>query len=193
MTGALLALRWVDVHLDKRAVSISRSLEETKRHGKRITTPKTANSIRRFPIDAGLAAILGAECRRQGGLSELVFPGTRGPRNKKTAGSGPPSWASISVSRISAHRMGLHSSIEGGPVHTAAERPATTRRWSASTSSAPARATRTPHGDRGHGPDLSNFLSRRSQVRGMFQLKACRQRPNSGGTAISVISLRGQF
>jgi integrase len=57
----ILALRWIDVNLDAATISVVRSVEETKKHGRRIMTPKTANSVRTFKIDDGLVALLRSE------------------------------------------------------------------------------------------------------------------------------------
>jgi integrase len=54
----ILALRWIDVNLDTATIAITRSVEETKKHGRRIMTPKTANSVRTFKIDDGLVTLL---------------------------------------------------------------------------------------------------------------------------------------
>jgi integrase len=62
-TGArrneILALRWVD--LVSATLTIARSLEETKAHGRRFKEPKTRRGSRTIAIDDGLAALLSAE------------------------------------------------------------------------------------------------------------------------------------
>ena len=52
----ILALPWSDVQFDAVTITVTRSVEETKKYGCRIRTPKTANSVRKFKIDAGLVA-----------------------------------------------------------------------------------------------------------------------------------------
>ncbi len=60
----ILALRWVDVDLDAGTISITRSVEDTKRHGRRIKTPKSRRGIRKITIDSGLVALLRKERER---------------------------------------------------------------------------------------------------------------------------------
>jgi integrase len=52
----ILALRWVDVNFEAATISVTRSVEQTKKHGRRGMTPKTANSVRTFKIDDALVA-----------------------------------------------------------------------------------------------------------------------------------------
>jgi integrase len=54
----ILALRWEDINLDAGSISVTRNLENTKKHGRRIITPKSKNSKRDFEIDASLVALL---------------------------------------------------------------------------------------------------------------------------------------
>jgi len=67
-TGArrneLLALRWADVNLSTRTITIARSLEVTKAYGVRFKEPKTKRGRRTFAIDAQLADLLAAERER---------------------------------------------------------------------------------------------------------------------------------
>ncbi len=62
-TGArrneILALRWLD--LAGSTLTIARSLEETKAHGRRFKEPKTRRGSRTIAIDDGLAGLLSAE------------------------------------------------------------------------------------------------------------------------------------
>jgi integrase len=62
-TGArrneILALRWSD--FDGKTLTIARSLEETKAHGRRFKEPKTRRGTRTIAVDHGLAALLSAE------------------------------------------------------------------------------------------------------------------------------------
>jgi integrase len=67
-TGArrneVLALRWVDLDLEANTMSITRSIEETKQHGRRVKGPKTARGVRKITIDAGLVELLRRERER---------------------------------------------------------------------------------------------------------------------------------
>jgi integrase len=64
-TGArrneILALRWSDFDDGAKTLTIARSLEETKAHGRRFKEPKTPRGIRTIAIDDGLAGLLSAE------------------------------------------------------------------------------------------------------------------------------------
>jgi integrase len=64
-TGArrneILALRWADFDPVRSTLTIARSLEETKAHGRRFKEPKTRRGNRSIAIDDGLAAMLSAE------------------------------------------------------------------------------------------------------------------------------------
>jgi integrase len=64
-TGArrneILALRWSDFDPPHATLTIVRSLEETKAHGRRFKEPKTRRGSRSIAIDDGLAALLSAE------------------------------------------------------------------------------------------------------------------------------------
>jgi integrase len=67
-TGArrseILALRWQDIDLDRRTISITRSIERVKvddRMVRRVKGPKKAKHARTIQIDAGLAALLRRE------------------------------------------------------------------------------------------------------------------------------------
>src|SRR6516165_5315552 len=64
-TGArrneILALRWWDFDAGAKTLTISRSLEETKAHGRRFKEPKTRRGSRTIAIDDGLAGLLSAE------------------------------------------------------------------------------------------------------------------------------------
>jgi integrase len=64
-TGArrneLLALRWSDVNLREKTLTITRALELTKRHGVAFKEPKTARGVRTIAIDDNLVALLGGE------------------------------------------------------------------------------------------------------------------------------------
>src|SRR5258706_5808981 len=57
----MLALRWVDVDLDAGMISVSRNVEETKAHGRRIVTPKSKKGHRTLQIDPGLVQLLRQE------------------------------------------------------------------------------------------------------------------------------------
>jgi integrase len=64
-TGArrneILALRWADFDPARSTLTIARSLEETKAHGRRFKEPKTRRGSRTIAIDEGLAALLSTE------------------------------------------------------------------------------------------------------------------------------------
>lgn len=64
-TGArrneILALRWSDFDASTKTLTIARSLEETKAHGRRFKEPKTRRGSRTIAIDGGLAGLLSAE------------------------------------------------------------------------------------------------------------------------------------
>jgi len=64
-TGArrneILALRWSDFDAGAKTLTIARTLEETKAHGRRFKEPKTRRGSRTIVIDDGLAAVLSAE------------------------------------------------------------------------------------------------------------------------------------
>lgn len=64
-TGArrneILALRWADFDPSHSTLTIARSLEEMKAHGRRFKEPKTRRGSRTIAIDDGLAALLSAE------------------------------------------------------------------------------------------------------------------------------------
>jgi len=57
----ILALRWADIDFGAKAISITRSVERTKKHGRRIKGPKTKRGYRTIEIDDGLAALLREE------------------------------------------------------------------------------------------------------------------------------------
>jgi integrase len=55
----ILALRLdQDIDLDRATISVTRNVEDTEKHGRRIGTPKSKNSVREFQIDANLVALL---------------------------------------------------------------------------------------------------------------------------------------
>jgi integrase len=56
--GEILALRWADIDLDRRTISITRSIEQTKVHGRRVKGPKKAKHARTLEIDADLCELL---------------------------------------------------------------------------------------------------------------------------------------
>jgi integrase len=59
--GEVLALRWTDLDVTNKTLSIRRALEQTEEHGIRFKEPKNARSKRTFHIDDGLLALLLAE------------------------------------------------------------------------------------------------------------------------------------
>jgi integrase len=67
-TGArrneVLALRWADVDLQGKTISITRSQERTKAHGRRVKGPKSTRGRRTIKIDDALVALLKADRER---------------------------------------------------------------------------------------------------------------------------------
>ncbi|HZC56029.1 MAG TPA: site-specific integrase [Xanthobacteraceae bacterium] len=59
--GEILALRWDDLDVATKTLRIERSVDETRAHGLRIKSPKSARGVRAISIDAGLIALLLAE------------------------------------------------------------------------------------------------------------------------------------
>jgi integrase len=57
----VLALRWIDLDVANKTLTIARALEQTKKHGIRFKEPKTARSKRTFQIDDDLLTLLLAE------------------------------------------------------------------------------------------------------------------------------------
>jgi integrase len=61
-TGArrneILALRWADLSVKDRALSIARTIEDTAEHGQRLKKPKTGRGERTITIDASLLELL---------------------------------------------------------------------------------------------------------------------------------------
>jgi integrase len=61
-TGArrneILALRWSDLDVSNKTLTIKRAVEQTKRHGRGTKEPKTARGTRTITIDDGLIALL---------------------------------------------------------------------------------------------------------------------------------------
>jgi integrase len=57
-TGArrneIIALKWADIDFDNKTLTIARSVEETKEHGRHVKEPKTARGRRTIAIDDGL-------------------------------------------------------------------------------------------------------------------------------------------
>jgi integrase len=78
-TGArrneILALRWSDFDPARSTLTIARSLEETKAHGRRFKEPKTRRGSRTIAIDDGLAGLLSAERGRYLRLTAGVADG----------------------------------------------------------------------------------------------------------------------
>jgi integrase len=70
----ILALRWIDVDLDAKTIAITRSVEETKAHGRRVKGPKTKRGRRTIQIDDGLVALLRTERERHLRLVAGILP-----------------------------------------------------------------------------------------------------------------------
>jgi hypothetical protein len=47
-----------DIDLDRATISVTRNVEDTEKHGRRIGTPKSKNSVREFQINANPVALL---------------------------------------------------------------------------------------------------------------------------------------
>jgi integrase len=56
--GQILALRWDDIDLEHATISVTRNVEDTKKSGRRIGTPKSNRSTQEFQIVASLVALL---------------------------------------------------------------------------------------------------------------------------------------
>jgi integrase len=54
----VLALRWIDIDLTAKTISVTRSVERTKQHGRRVKGPKSARGNRTIQIDDQLVALL---------------------------------------------------------------------------------------------------------------------------------------
>jgi integrase len=78
-TGArrneILALRWSDFDAGAKTLTIARSLEETKAHGRRFKEPKTRRGSRTIAIDDGLASLLAAEREKHHRLTAGIADG----------------------------------------------------------------------------------------------------------------------
>ena len=59
--GEILALRWADINLDAKTISITRNVEETKAKGRAVKKPKSKRGTREIEVDDGLVALLRAE------------------------------------------------------------------------------------------------------------------------------------
>ncbi len=59
--GEVLALRWTDIDLAAKIISVTRSVEETKAKGRGVKKPKSARGVRTFEIDNGLSEMLRQE------------------------------------------------------------------------------------------------------------------------------------
>jgi integrase len=60
----ILALRWCDIDLAGRTISVTRSVERTDKYGLRVKGPKSARGRRTIKIDEGLVALLQSERER---------------------------------------------------------------------------------------------------------------------------------
>lgn len=56
--GELLALRWDDIDMNKKAVHVRRAVSDTRTKGRLIDDPKTQSSIRMIPVGASVIAAL---------------------------------------------------------------------------------------------------------------------------------------
>jgi len=54
----VLALQWGDVNFEAKTLSMSRAIEPTKKHGRRIKAPKMARGLRTITIDDALVNVL---------------------------------------------------------------------------------------------------------------------------------------
>jgi integrase len=57
----MLALRWTDIDLDAGEITVSRNVEDTKKFGRRIISPKSKRGFRTFQIEASLVKLLRKE------------------------------------------------------------------------------------------------------------------------------------
>jgi integrase len=68
-TGARLreitALQWTDISFEKKTLTISRAVEETKKHGRKTKDPKTERGKRTIELDDGLIELLAAQRDKQ--------------------------------------------------------------------------------------------------------------------------------
>ena len=80
-TGArrneILALRWSDFDPANSTLTIARSLEETRAHGRRFKEPKTRRGSRTIAIDDGIAALLSGEREKYLRLTAGVADGAK--------------------------------------------------------------------------------------------------------------------
>jgi len=60
----ILALRWGDLSFEAKTITVSRAVEETKKHGRGTKDPKTQRGRRTIKIDDGLIELLAAERER---------------------------------------------------------------------------------------------------------------------------------
>src|SRR5262249_21730281 len=60
----ILALRWSDLSFETKTITISRAVEETKKHGRGTKEPKTSRGTRTITIDDALLELLAAERER---------------------------------------------------------------------------------------------------------------------------------
>jgi integrase len=56
--GEILALQWSDLNVDKQTISVTRAIDETKAHGRRLKEPKSWRGVRTIEIDNGLVTLL---------------------------------------------------------------------------------------------------------------------------------------
>jgi integrase len=72
--GELLGLEWSDIEFDRATLEVSKSLEETKKHGLRIKSTKSGET-RRFSIPADVVEVLREHKREQDRQRELYGSG----------------------------------------------------------------------------------------------------------------------
>lgn len=75
--GEILALRWTDVDLDRRMLSVNRAIEDTNLKGIQFKLPKNKSSRRTIGIDQGLSDLLRSIRKRQ--LEDSLRLGRRLP------------------------------------------------------------------------------------------------------------------
>jgi integrase len=60
----VMALQWIDISFEQKTLTISRAVEETKKHGRKTKDPKTERGKRTIELGAGLVELLAAERER---------------------------------------------------------------------------------------------------------------------------------
>jgi integrase len=72
----IIALQWSDLSFENKTITVSRAVEETKKHGRGTKEPKTERGRRTIKIDDGLMEVLAAERERHLRLVAGIPDGT---------------------------------------------------------------------------------------------------------------------